>query len=123
MLADQDIMAFVPTTDPVRGRAFYEGVLGLKVTDEDPYGIMFDANGTRLRMSVVGELVPAPYTILSWVVKDVRSVVRALQGKGVAFERYGFMEQDEWGVWRSPEGAQIAWFKDPDGNTLSVAEL
>lgn len=123
MLSTQEIIAFVPTTDSGRGRSFYEGVLGLKVTGEDAYGVMFDANGTRLRMSVVSDLSPAPHTILGWVIPDVRTMVRALEGKGVVFERYGFMEQDEWGVWQSPGGAQVAWFKDPDGNTLSVTQL
>jgi hypothetical protein len=123
MLGNQSIMAFVPTTDAVRARSFYEKTLGLIVVGEDAYGIMFDANGVRLRISVVRELTPAPFTILSWVVADIRSMVSALADRGVVFERYGFLELDELGVWASPDGAKVAWFKDVDGNVLSVAEL
>ena len=117
-------MAFVPTTDAGRARPFYEKTLGLKVSGEDEYGVMFDANGVRLRMSVVGgEFKPAPFTILSWVVSDIGPMVQALGSVGVIFERYGFLEQDELGVWASPDGAKVAWFRDTDGNVLSVAEL
>jgi len=124
MLGRQSLMAFIPVTDAGRAKPFYEKTLGLKVVAEDPYGVMFDANGVTLRMSVVGsELKPAPFTILGWSVADIRAVIPALESKGVVFERYDFFEQDELGVWTSPEGAKIAWFKDPDGNTLSLAQL
>jgi len=124
MLGNQSLMAFVPVTDAGRARPFYEKVLGLKVVGEDPYGVMFDANGVKLRMSVVGsELKPVPFTILGWAVPDIRAMIPALESKGVVFERYDFIEQDELGIWKSPEGAQIAWFKDPDGNTLSLAQM
>lgn len=123
MLGNQSIMAFVPTTDAGRARPFYEKTLGLKVVGEDGYGIMFDANGVRLRMSVVRELTPAPFTILSWVVTDIRSMVKSLLNQGVVFERYGFFEQDDLGIWAAPDGTKVAWFKDLDGNTLSVAEF
>ncbi|HUB60147.1 MAG TPA: VOC family protein [Puia sp.] len=124
MLGNQSLVAFVPVTDAGRARPFYEQTLGLKVTHEDSYGVMFDANGVKLRMSVVGsELKPAPYTILSWLVPDIRAMIPAMESKGVKFERYDFFEQDELGVWTAPEGAKIAWFKDPDGNTLSLTQL
>jgi hypothetical protein len=123
MLGNQSIMALVPTTDSGRARPFYEKTLGLKVVGEDAYGIMFDANGVRLRMSVVRELTPAPFTILSWVVADIRAMVKSLVNQGVVFERYGFFEQDELGIWAAPDGTKVAWFKDVDGNTLSVAEF
>ena len=124
MLGNQSLMAFVPVTDAGQARPFYEKTLGLKVVSEDPYGVMFDANGVSLRMSVVGgELKPVPFTILGWAVPDIRVMIPGLESKGVKFERYAFIEQDELGVWTSPEGAKIAWFKDPDGNTLSLAQL
>jgi len=124
MLGNQSLVAFVPVTDAGRARPFYEQTLGLKVTHEDSYGVMFDANGVKLRMSVVGsELKPAPYTILGWLVPDIRAMIPAMESKGVKFERYDFFEQDELGVWTAPEGAKIAWFKDPDGNTLSLTQL
>jgi catechol 2,3-dioxygenase-like lactoylglutathione lyase family enzyme len=124
MLGNQSIMAFVPVTDAARARPFYEKTLGLKVVGEDPYGVTFDANGVTLRMSVVGsELKPAPFTILGWKVADIRAMIPVMEAGGVKFERYDFFEQDALGVWTAPEGAKIAWFKDPDGNTLSIAQL
>jgi hypothetical protein len=74
-------------------------------------------------MSVVRELTPYPFTILSWVVADIRSMVKSLVNQGVVFERYGFFEQDDLGIWAAPDGTKVAWFKDLDGNTLSVAEF
>lgn len=124
MLENQSIVPFVPVTDLAKARPFYEKTLGLKVVAEDPNGILFNANGVTLRMSVVGsELKPAPYTILGWLVGDIRAMIRAMESAGIKFERYDGFEQDEQGIWTAAEGAKIAWFKDPDGNTLSITQL
>ena len=122
MLADARIVAFVATTDSDRARAFYGGTLGLRLVSEDPFALVFDANGVELRVAKVPSLVPAPFTVLGWTVRDVRAVVAELARKGVIFERFGGMPQDELGIWTSPSGARIAWFKDSDGNLLSVTE-
>jgi hypothetical protein len=76
-----------------------------------------------LRIARVREFQPQPFTVLGWQVKDIAASIRELARRGVRFERYGFFEQDELGIWRAPGGAQIAWFKDPDGNTLSLTQF
>lgn len=123
MLADKDVIAFVATTDLERARAFYEGLLGLPVIEDDGFALAFDARGTMLRVTAVREVEPAPYTVLGWAVPDAANAVRELEAKGVSILRFDSLEQDELGIWTAPTGARVAWFKDPDGNTLSVAQL
>lgn len=122
MLRSADVVAFVATTRPAEARAFYEGTLGLVLIADDPSALVFDAHGVMLRVSKVQALVPAAHTVLGWKVGDVRTVCAALGAKGVTFERFGGMRQDEYGVWASPGGALVAWFKDPDGNLLSLTQ-
>lgn len=123
MLAKSDIIAFVTTADGERARKFYEGVLGLAVVEDTPFALVMDANGTMLRIAKAQKVVVVPYTVLGWKVNDIARVARELAAKGVQFERYEGMQQDEAGVWASPSGARIAWFKDPDGNTLSLTQF
>jgi catechol 2,3-dioxygenase-like lactoylglutathione lyase family enzyme len=115
------LLAFAATRDFARAKAFYGGILGLKLVSEDGFALVFDANGTELRVTLVQELVTAPYTILGWEVADVAAGVRALSAAGVQFERYSFLQQDELGIWAAPDGGAVAWFKDPDGNLLSLS--
>jgi len=117
------IMAFVATQDQAKAKAFYQGTLGLNLVSEDPFALVFDVQGIMLRVTNVGKVVVAPYTVLGWQVGDVHATVKALEEAGVKFERYEGVPQDEAGVWSSPSGAQVAWFKDPDGHTLSVTEF
>jgi catechol 2,3-dioxygenase-like lactoylglutathione lyase family enzyme len=121
MLANSPIVAFVATTDASRAKAFYRDVLGLLLISEDEFALVFDANGTMLRVAIVGDIVLAPYTVLGWQVGDIDAAVRGLAAKGITFERYPWMEQDDLGIWSAPSGAKVAWFKDPDGNLLSVS--
>jgi predicted enzyme related to lactoylglutathione lyase len=122
MLSDKKLKAFVPTTNPKMARAFYEGALGLTFLSEDSYALEFDANGTLLRVTIVPELTPQSFTILGWNVSDIHKVIQLLNKKGVEFNKYEFLEQDDAGVWTSPGGSKVAWFMDPDGNTLSLTE-
>lgn len=121
MDSSSKIMAFVGTRDPERARAFYRDTLGLHLVSEDSFALAFDVNGTMLRVSIVPDLTPAKYTVLGWQVPDIVAVVQELQKAGVAFERYPF-PQDDLGIWTAPGGARVAWFKDPDGNVLSVSQ-
>ena len=125
ILGGSDLVAFAPTTDPAKARAFYEGTLGLRLAaDEKPFALVFDANGTMLRVTTVHELKPQQFTILGWHVSDVESTVDRLTTAGVAFERFkGMNDSDPRGIWNSPSGARVAWFKDPDGNMLSLTEF
>ncbi|HTC58461.1 MAG TPA: VOC family protein [Candidatus Sulfotelmatobacter sp.] len=121
MLGSIDIVAFVPTKDTEKARAFYEGVLGLCFVKDDGFAMVLDANGIMVRVAKA-QFTPAPFTILGWQVADIEKMVRALQVKGVQFERFGFFEQDALGIWTAPGGDKVAWFKDPDGNVLSVSQ-
>ena len=122
MLANKKLKAFIPTTDPAKAKQFYQEVLGLKLLSEDNFALEFDANGTLLRVTTVRELTPHPFTVLGWKVTGISSVISDLNKKGVVFERYDFMQQDDLGIWTAPGGTKVAWFKDPDGNLLSLDE-
>jgi catechol 2,3-dioxygenase-like lactoylglutathione lyase family enzyme len=122
-LADQNLVAFAATSDPERAKQFYRDTLGLRLVAEQlPYALVFDAHGTTIRVQIVSKVVPSGYTILGWQVKDITTAAKALLEAGVRFERYPGMEQDELGIWSSAGGAKVAWFKDPDGNILSIGQ-
>lgn len=121
MLTTFPINGFVRITDPERARRFYEQTLGLAFDYENPYVTVFRSGNAQIIAQKVQEFTPVPATVLGWEVKDIENVVSALRKDGVVFERYEFMDQDELGIWKSPAG-KVAWFKDPDGNILSVSE-
>lgn len=123
MLTSSPIIAFVATTDPARAKSFYANTLGLKLVSEDGFALAFDAGGTMLRLAIVKTLQPAGYTVLGWIVPDIAKTVKALVKRGVTFQRYEWMPQDELGIWASPSGARVAWFSDPGGNTLSLTQI
>jgi catechol 2,3-dioxygenase-like lactoylglutathione lyase family enzyme len=124
MLASHKIMAFAPTLDAKKARPFYEGVLGLHVLSQDNFALALDANGIMLRVTnVPPSFKPQPFTILGWQVPDIAAAVSTLKQKGVHFETYGSPTQDAEGIWTAPGGAKIAWFKDPDGNVLSLTQF
>jgi catechol 2,3-dioxygenase-like lactoylglutathione lyase family enzyme len=122
MVGKTDIIAMIPTTDTAKARAFYEGMLGLTFVQEDGFALVLKANGIMLRVVKLDKFTPVQYTTLGWNVKDIEKVVASLEKQGVHFERFGFFKQDDLGIWTAPNGDKVAWFKDPDGNTLSVSE-
>lgn len=125
MLGSADIVAFIPTRNSGRAQQFYEKTLGLDFIADDKFALVFEGNGIMIRVvdiSGIPDYKPAPFTILGWNVGDIDKTVKALEKKGVKFERYPGLEQDELGVWSAPGNAKVAWFKDPDGNTLSVSQ-
>ena len=122
MIATSPIIAFIPTKDAAHARAFYEQQLGLRFVSDDTFAIVMDANGTMLRIVRVGEFTPAPFTILGWQVEDIHKTIAEMSAKGVQFTRYPYFEQSADGVWTAPGGAKVAWFLDPDGNTLSISQ-
>jgi catechol 2,3-dioxygenase-like lactoylglutathione lyase family enzyme len=122
MLGTTPFTAFLATAQPDRARAFYASKLGLTLVADEPFALVFDLGGTPLRIQKVAELAPLPFTVLGWSVKDIRETVGALTRAGVAMERFEGMKQDELGIWSSPGGARVAWFRDPDGNTLSLTQ-
>lgn len=123
MLGSEKIMSFVGVSDADKARAFYRDTLGLSLISEDGFALAFDVGGIMLRVTPVHEVRPQPHTVLGWQVKDATATARALAKAGVQLERYPHVQQDGDGVWTAPGGAKIAWFKDPDGNVLSIAQL
>ena len=122
MLGSANIVAFIPTKDAEKAKAFYEGVLGLRFVKDDGFAMVLDANGIMVRIAKMQEFAPAQFTILGWQVSGIEAMARALQAKGVHFEIFGFFKQDELGIWTAPTGDKVAWFKDPDGNILSISQ-
>ena len=121
-LASAKLVAFAATTNPERAKEFYGGVLGLGLLSQDGFALVFDANGVMLRVSTVREVAQAQYTVLGWEVSDIAAKVKELEQAGVKFERYSFPGVDEMGIWTAPGGARVAWFKDLDGNILSLSQ-
>jgi catechol 2,3-dioxygenase-like lactoylglutathione lyase family enzyme len=122
MIGKSAPVAFLATSNARRCKAFYMKTLGLRFVDQDQFALVFDMGGVPLRIQKVDAVQPQPFTALGWQVKHIRRVAALLKKRGVEFERYAFMEQDELGVWLAPSGTSVAWFKDPDGNLLSISE-
>jgi len=122
MLANETLKSFVPTVKPAEAKVFYRDILGLELLSEDDYALEFDANGTLFRVIIVPNLQPHPFTALGWNVGNIETVIKSLNSKGVFCEKYEFLPQDDLGVWTSPNGSKVAWFRDPDGNILSLTE-
>ena len=133
MLGNNKIVAFLAVRDRDAARTFYRDTLGLRLIGDDQFAMAFDANGITLRLATVKDWTPPQFTVLGWEVDDIVATVRELRAAGIEFQRYAWMkDQDESGIWTSPSGpgvaafhagARVAWFKDPDGNTLSVAQM
>lgn len=119
-----ELIAFVTIVNVERAKEFYRDALGLRlVSDRLPFALEFDANGVMLRLAIAKQVTPAPGTILGWGVPDIAATIKELNKAGVVFERFQGMKQDELGIWTPPSGAKVAWFKDPDGNLLSITEF
>ncbi len=122
-LGSAELVAFAGTTDLDRAREFYSGVLGLQLERQDAFACVFRVGGTQLRVTRVEEVAAPRYTVLGWRVADIETAIGELSLRGVKFERFDGMQQDALGTWSAPSGARVAWFRDPDGNTLSVTEM
>jgi catechol 2,3-dioxygenase-like lactoylglutathione lyase family enzyme len=121
MLGAARAVAFVGVRDLGAARGFYGDLLGLPIRDEAPFALVAEAGGTVVRITAVPEPVPCGYTVLGWEVPDVPAAVRTLASSGLAFLRFEGIQQDADGVWTAPGGTRVAWFHDPDGNTLSLS--
>jgi len=122
MLGEFNIVAMVPTRDSDKARTFYQEVLGLRFVKDDGFALVFESNRVRIRVSKVPpEFKPAQFSILGWEVPNIEEAVKNLTKAGVRFEIFGFFKQDELGIWTAPTGDKVAWFKDPDGNILSLS--
>ena len=121
MLASARIVGFVPTKDYDKARAFYEGKLGFEFVSLDQYALVMSVGGHKIRIAKVPNFTPLQGTILGWEVQDIEAVVTWLTSRGVTTEKYPFVQDRERGIWTTPNGDKVAWFKDPDGNILSVS--
>jgi len=120
---DYEVMAMAPTIEPERAKGFYRDILGFKLQDDNQFALIFQAGRTTLRIQKVNSFTPFPFTLFGWKVPDIQATARYLKDKGVALERFPEMQQNELGVWVSPAGNKVGWFKDPDGNILSLTEF
>ncbi len=114
---------FVPVREAGRTRAFYEGALGLKCLGESPFALVFETAGGELRCAITPDFSPQPFTVAGWIVEDIAAAMASLAGRGVVFELFDGLLQDAAGIWTTPDGAKICWFRDPDGNVLSLAQI
>lgn len=116
-------IAFIATDDADAALTFYGDVLGLKLLEDSHFALVFDDGGQMLRVQKVAQVEPAPNTVHGWEVTDIAAEITALSRQGVQFARYEALEQDEQGVWTSPDGHRIAWFRDPSNNNLSLTQF
>jgi catechol 2,3-dioxygenase-like lactoylglutathione lyase family enzyme len=123
MLANAEPMTFVATSRPAEALAFYRDVLGLRFVADEPYAVVFEVGPLMLRVQKTAGFEPQPHTVLGWKVPNVTETVTRLAERGAKFERFPGVDQDALGVWTSPSGARVAWFKDPDGNVLSLTQF
>jgi catechol 2,3-dioxygenase-like lactoylglutathione lyase family enzyme len=123
ILENCDIIAFAATTQPERARAFYCDVLGLRFEEDSPFALVVRMANATLRIQKVQAFTPLPFTALGWEVSNIKATAKQLLDKGVKFERFEGMSQDDLGIWVSPSGAMVCWFKDPDGNVLSLTQF
>ena len=123
LLENSRIIAFIATAVPDASKRFYNEILGLTLAEETPFAIVFETNNTVIRIQKTERVYPPPYTSLGWEVDSIAETVQTLSAMGVQFERYEGLEQDGLGVWNVPDGAKVAWFKDPDSNLLSLTQV
>ena len=122
-LAKLQLIAFATIVDVERAKRFYRDILGLTlISEEPPFALVFDANGIMVRLGMAKKLPEAHGTVLGWQVPEIEAAAQELSESGVQFERFDGLKQDDKGVWVSPTGAKVAWFRDPDGNILSISQ-
>jgi catechol 2,3-dioxygenase-like lactoylglutathione lyase family enzyme len=122
MLTSGKMVGFLLTRDYEKARSFYEGKLGLEFVSLDQFALVMKAGGHHIRVTKAPDFTPVHSTVLGWDVPDIEAVVAWLTQRGVVFEKYPFVQDQERGIWTTPDGSKVAWFKDPDGNILSVSQ-
>jgi catechol 2,3-dioxygenase-like lactoylglutathione lyase family enzyme len=122
MLSKYELIGFIPIVDAERARHFYVDILKFDFISDDPFAVVVRSKGNMIRLVRMEKHTPASFTILGWETPDIFTAVKELLSSGVIFERYSFLEQDDFGIWKTPDGSKVAWFKDPDGNVLSLSQ-
>jgi len=121
-LSQSKIVSFIPSTNLELAASFYTNKLNLKLISSDDYALEYFVNNATLRINKVVDLVKVNYTVLGWEVKNIKSTVDELRKNGIKFIFYEGMSQNENGICSFPDGGKVAWFKDPDDNTLSISQ-
>jgi catechol 2,3-dioxygenase-like lactoylglutathione lyase family enzyme len=122
MLAAAKLVGFVPTKDYEQARGFYEGKLGLEFVSQDQFALVVRSGEHKIRIAKIPNFTPLQGTILGWEVADIEKAAVWLHERGVATEKFPFVQDQKLGIWSAPGGDKVAWFKDPDGNILSLAQ-
>jgi hypothetical protein len=122
MLGAAKMMGFVLTKDHGVAREFYEGKLEFAFVSQDQFALVVQAGEHKIRIVKMPSFTALPSTILGWQVQRIEDVARWLRERGVTLEKYPFVQDQELGIWTAPGGDRVAWFKDPDGNVLSISE-
>ena len=117
------VVTFLMTADPAAALHFYRDMLGFTFLRDDEFALVFEMHGTTLRIAKAAQFSPAQHTVLGWEVEDIHSALEELQHRGITFECFPNMGQDEMGICTFPSNDKVAWFKDPDGNLLSITQL
>jgi catechol 2,3-dioxygenase-like lactoylglutathione lyase family enzyme len=123
MLAASKLVTLVWTSRIPEAERFYSEVLGLPLAGKSHGALLYQVGGGDLRVSPVPTTQPSAHTVLGFAVADVGAVVAQLAARGVSFERFPGFPHDASGIVATPEGAKVAWFRDPDGNLLSVVQI
>jgi catechol 2,3-dioxygenase-like lactoylglutathione lyase family enzyme len=121
MLTDMKLIGFLVTIDYDRAREFYEQKLGFEFVSVDQYALVMRTAKNMIRITKIKNFTPARNTVLGWEVENIEDEVRMLTQRGIEFENYPFIQDHELRIWTAPGGDKIAWFKDPDGNVLSLS--
>ncbi len=122
MLDSGKMVGFVPTKDYDKARAFYEGKLGFQFLSLDQFALVMSVGGHKIRIVKMPNFTPLQGTILGWEVAEIEAVAAWLMERGVTLEKYPFVQDHERGIWSTPNGDKVGWFKDPDGNVLSISQ-
>jgi catechol 2,3-dioxygenase-like lactoylglutathione lyase family enzyme len=122
MLASMEMVGFILTKDYDAARAFYEGKLGFGFVSLDQFALVMRTEKNMIRIVKVPTFTALRSTVLGWEVDDIETIVTWLAGRGVVFDKYPFVQDQERGIWTTPNGDKVAWFKDPDGNVLGVSQ-
>lgn len=122
MLKDAVIQAMVTTSRPEASKKFYQETLGLTLLSEDQFGIQFAGKIGFLRVAKAPGMIPAAHAVMNFMVEDAVAGAKALAAKGVKLERFSFLQHDEDGLWTSPDGAKVGWFRDPDMNLIGLVQ-
>ncbi len=122
MLSSGKMVGFIPTKDYDKARDFYESKLGFKFVSLDKFALVMSVSGHMIRIVKISNFTPLQGTILGWQVEDIESVAAWLRDRGAPPEKYPFAQDQNLGIWTTPDGSKVAWFKDPDGNILSISQ-